>query len=187
MLRYYQVKVKTDGSFRDTYYVEADSLISENEISDYVAQIAVVDAILYDDDCEALEVASVTELDREDALPTFSDYHMRPKLQISPLNDLMGTVLSIGHYEKDFSPQTQEFFIFSAAAGQDSDVTALGKTDEENPREQVVLDGYYDCLYQLKKYFQIPGVVMATGLFTIQTITEEEYEMEEADRVISFV
>lgn len=187
MLRYYQVKVKTDGSFRDTYYVEADSLISENEISDYVAQIAVVDVILSEDECEALDVENIIELDREDALPIFSEYHMRPKLQISPLNNLMDTVLSIGHYEKDFSPQTQEFFIFSAAAGQDSDVTALGKTDEEHSREQVILDGYYDCLYQLKKYFQIPGVVMATGLFTIQTITEEEYELERSEREIVLV
>ena len=187
-MRFFQVEVKADNGFHDTYYVEADNLISQEEMRDYVAKVAVVDVLLSDDDeTEELEVLDPKELTKEDILNIVADIRVRAKLIIAALNNLDNVVLGIYHREKDYSVDKSEFFIFSAAAGQDADVTSIGKTDAERSREQVIHDGWFDCIAQLKRYWQIPGVVIATGLFTIQTTCEEEYELERSERELVLV
>ena len=51
-MRFFQVEVKADNGFHDTYYVEADNLISQEEMRDYIAQVATVDVIYRDDEIE---------------------------------------------------------------------------------------------------------------------------------------
>lgn len=186
-MRTFSVEVKSDNSFHDTYYVEADNLISIEEIRNYVAQVASVDIVYLDDEIEEFEVCDPREMDRDDALSILTDISVRAKLLISPLNNIQNTVLGIYHKEKNYDFDKPEFFIFSAAAGQEADVTAIGKTDKDNSREQVILDGWFDCISQLKRYWQIPGVVIATGLFTIQTTSEDEYELERSEREVVLV
>lgn len=186
-MRTFSVKVKSDNSFHDTYYVEADNLISIEEIRNYVAQVASIDIVYLDDEVEEFEVCDPREMDRDDALSILTDISVRAKLLISPLNNIQNTVLGIYHKEKNYNFDKPEFFIFSAAAGQEADVTAIGKTDKDNSREQVILDGWFDCISQLKRYWQIPGVVIATGLFTIQTTSEDEYELERSEREVVLV
>ena len=181
-MRYFKMNIEADNGFSDTYYIEADNLISQEEMRDYVAQIATVDVILSQDEIEEFEVLDPIELTQEEIFNIIGDIRVRAKLLISALNNLDNTVFGIYHKEKGYNPDDSEFFIFSAAAGQDADVTAIGKTDFEHSREDVIHDGWFDCVSQLKRYFQVPGVVMATGLFTIQCASEEEYEMERSER-----
>lgn len=107
---------------------------------------------------------------------------MRSKLIIAALNNLSNVVLGIYQRDDDYTPDKSEYFMFSAAAGQEADVTAIGKTDKEHGRESVINSGWTDCISQLKRYWQIPGVIIATGLFTIETISEEEYSLELSER-----
>ena len=60
-MRFFQVKVKADNGFHDTYYVEADNLISQEEMRDYIAQVATVDVIYRDDEIEEFEVCDPIE------------------------------------------------------------------------------------------------------------------------------
>lgn len=186
-MRIFSVEVKSDSSFHDIYYVEADNLISIEEIRNYVAQVASIDTVYLDNEVEEFEVCDPIEMDKDDALFILTDISVRAKLLISSLNNIHNTVLGIYHKEKNYDFDKPEFFIFSAAAGQEADVTAIGKTDKDNSREQVILNSWYDCISQLKRYWQIPGVVIATGLFTIQTISEEEYELERSEREVVLV
>lgn len=186
-MRIFSFKVASDSSFHDTYYVEADNLISVEEMRNYVAQVASVDAVYADEEIEEIEVCDPIELSEEDAVAVLADVHVRSKLLIASLNNIENVVLGIYRREKDYDFNKPEFFIFSAAAGQEADVTAIGKTSEDKTREEVIYDGWFDCISQLKRYFQIPGVVIATGLFTIQTTSEEEYELERSEREIVFI
>lgn len=186
-MRFFQVEVKADSGFHDRYYVEADNLISQEEMRDYVAQVATVDVVYMDDEIEEFEVCDPIELTDVDMFNIIGDVRVRSKLVIAALNNLSNVVLGIYHLEKDYVSGKPEFFIFSAAAGQDADVTAIAKTDENTTREQAIHDGWFDCISQLKRYWQVPGVVIATGLFTIQTTSEEEYEMERAEREVVIV
>lgn len=181
-MRFFQVEVKADNGFHDTYYVEADNLISQEEMRDYIAQVATVDVIYMDDEIEEFEVCDPIELTDADMFNIIGDVRVRSKLLIAALNDLNNVVLGIYHLEKDYISGKPEFFIFSAAAGQEADVTAIGKTDKEHSRESVINDGWTDCISQLKRYWQIPGVIIATGLFTIETISEDEYSLERSER-----
>lgn len=187
-MRYFEITAQSDSTFRSTYYVEADNLISDSELRDYIAQVATVD-LLYseDEEAEELDVLDPKELTEGDIIEIISDICVRPKLIISALNNLDNVVLGIYHREKDYSIGKPEFFVFSAAAGQEADVTAIGKTDKEHSKENVVHEGWLDCIKQLKRYWQIPGVVIATGLFTIQTTSEEEYELERSERELVLV
>lgn len=186
-MRFFQVEVKADNGFHDTYYVEADNLISQEEMKDYIAQIATVDVIYRDDEIEEFEVCDPIELTEENIFDIISNVRVRSKLLIAALNNLDNVVLGIYHKESNYEPDKSEFFIFSAAAGQEADVTAIGKTDDEHSREEIIHSGWLDCISQLKRYWQIPGVVIATGLFTIQTTSEEEYELERSEREIIFI
>lgn len=188
MLRYFEMVAQSDSNFRETYYIEADNLISQEEMRDYVAKVAVIDILMAEDDeAEEIEILDPKELTKEDVLNIIADVHVRAKLVIAALNNLDNIVLGIYHREKNYSIDKSEFFIFSAAAGQEADVTAIGKTDAEHSREQIIHDGWFDCIAQLKRYWQIPGVVIATGLFTIQTTSEEEYELERAERELVLI
>lgn len=187
-MRYFEVKVQSDSTFKSTYWVEADNLISDNEIRDYIAQVATIDALDSDNDnIEEIEVLDPRELSNEEIFDIIADVRVRSKLIITALNNLDNVVLGIYHYEDDYSPDQSEFFIFSATAGQDADVTAIGKTDIDMTREKVINEGWIDCISQLKRYFQVPGVIIATGIFTIQTTSKEEYDMERADREVVLV
>lgn len=186
-MRFFQVEVKADNGFHDIYYVEADNLISQEEMRDYVAQVATVDVICMDDEIEEFEVCDPIELTEAQVFDIIGNVCVRSKLLIAALNNLDNVVLGIYHKEPSYEPDQSEFFIFSAAAGQDADVTAIGKTDENTTREQAIYNGWFDCVSQLKRYWQIPGVVIATGLFTIQTTSEEEYEMERAERELVLI
>ena len=187
-MRYFEIVAQSDGSFRETYYIEADNLISQEEMRDYVAQVSAIDLLLSEDEeSETLEVLDPRELEKEDIANIIADIHVRAKLIIAALNNLDNVVLGIYHREKDYSVDKSEFFIFSAAAGQEADVTSIGKTDMNHSREQVIHDGWFDCIAQLKRYWQIPGVVIATGLFTIQTTSEEEYELERSERELVLI
>lgn len=186
-MRYFEIGVEADNGFRDTYYIEADNLISQEEMRDYIAQIAMTDIIYREEEVEEFDVLDPRELTESDILHVISDVHVRSKLLISALNDIDNVVLGIYHKEKNYDPNKSEFFIFSAAAGQDADVTAIGKTDDSHLREDVIREGWFDCISQLKRYWQIPGVIIATGLFTIQTTSEEEYELERAEREVVIV
>lgn len=186
-MRFFQVEVKADNGFHDTYYVEADNLISQEEMRDYVAQVSTVDVIYMNDEIEEFEVCDPIELTDADMFNIIGDVRVRSKLLIAALNNLDNIVLGIYHLEKDYVSGKSEFFIFSAAAGQDADVTAIVKTDEDTTREQAIHNGWLDCISQLKRYWQVPGVVIATGLFTIQTISEEEYELERSEREVVLV
>lgn len=186
-MRFFQIEVKADNGFHDTYYIEADNLISQEEMRDYIAQVATVDVIYMDSEIEEFEVLDPIELTNADMFSIIGDVRVRSKLLIAALNNLNNVVLGIYHLEKDYISGKPEFFIFSAAAGQEADVTAIGKIDEDTTREQVIHNGWIDCVSQLKRYWQVPGVVIATGLFTIQTTSEEEYEMERAERELVLI
>ena len=186
-MRFFQMEVKADNGFHDTYYVEADNLISQEEMRDYIAQIATIDVIYRDDEIEEFEVCDPIELTEDTIMDIISDIRVRSKLLITALNNLDNVVLGVYHLEKDYVSSKPECFIFSAAAGQDADVTAIAKTDENTTREQAIHNGWFDCISQLKRYWQVPGVVIATGLFTIQTTSEEEYEMERAERELVLI
>lgn len=186
-MRFFQVEVKADNGFSDTYYVEADNLISQEEMRDYIAQVATVDVIYMDDEIEEFEVCDPIELTEAQVFDIIGNVRVRSKLLIAALNNLDNIVLGIYHFEKDYVSGKPEFFIFSAAAGQDADVTAIAKTDENVTREQAIHNGWVDCISQLKRYWQVPGVVIATGLFTIQSTSEEEYEMERAERELVLI
>ena len=186
-MRFFQIEVKADNGFHDTYYIEADNLISQEEMRDYIAQVATVDVIYMDSEIEEFEVLDPIELTNADMFSIIGDVRVRSKLLIAALNDFNNVVLGIYHLEKDYVSGKPEFFIFSAAAGQDADVTAIAKTDENTTREQAIHNGWIDCVSQLKRYWQVPGVVIATGLFTIQATSEEEYEMERAERELVLV
>lgn len=186
-MRFFQVEVKADNGFHDTYYVEADNLISQEEMRDYIVQVATVDIIYMDDEIEEFEVCDPIELTEAQIFDIIGNVRVRSKLLIAALNNLDNVVLGIYHKEPNYEPDKSEFFIFSAAAGQDADVTAIGKTSKDKSREEVTYDGWFDCISQLKRYWQIPGVVIATGLFTVQTISEEEYEMERAERELVLI
>jgi hypothetical protein len=186
-MRFFQVEVKADNGFHDTYYVEADDLISQEEMRDYIAQVATVDVIYRNDEIEEFEVCDPIELTEENIFDIISNVRVRSKLLIAALNNLDNVVLGIYHKEPSYEPDKSEFFIFSAAAGQDADVTAIGKTDDEHSREEVIHSGWLDCISQLKRYWQVPGVVIATGLFTIQTTSEDEYELERSEREVILV
>ena len=185
-MRYFKVEVKAEG-YNDTYYAEADNLISDNELRDYIAQVTTVDAIYQDDAIEEFEVLDPIELTEMDMFSIIADVRVRSKLLITALNDIDNIVLGVYHFEENYSSDDSEFFIFSATAGQDADVTAIGKTDGENSREKVLRNGWFDCISQLKRYWQTPGVVIATGMLIIQTISEEEYEMERSERELVLV
>ena len=186
-MRFFQVEVKADNGFSDIYYVEADNLISQEEMRDYIAQVATVDVIYMDDEIEELEVCDPIELTKAEVFDIIGDIRVRSKLLIAALNNLSNIVLGIYHLEKNYDPGKSEFFIFSAVGGQDADVTAIAKTDENTTREQAIHNGWLDCISQLKRYWQVPGVVIATGLFIIQSTSEEEYEMERAERELVLI
>lgn len=187
-MRFYKVNVDEDeDNFHEIYWVEADPLISESEMVEYVTSVATANYLA----AEPKEIigfnVTPNQIDMDEYLVSVCDYqHVRPALIITSLNNIGNTIIAINASYKEDVSEEPEYFIFSGAAGQDSDVTAIGKTDKNLPREQVIQDGYNDILYQLKKYFQVSGVIMASGLFIIQSISPEEYSLEYCERELVF-
>ena len=124
----------------------------------------------------------IQDVDMDGYLVSVMDYqHVRPVLTITALNNICNTILTVSKVYRHDVSEEPEFFIFSGAAGQEQDITSIGDTLECS-REDAVQAGYDEVLYQLKKYFQIPGVVMASGLFTVQSISYPEYQLELEER-----
>ena len=94
-MRFLQVEVKADNGFSDIYYVEADNLISQEEMRDYIAQVATVDVIYMDDEIEELEVYDPIELTKAEVFDIIGDVRVRSKLLIAALNNLSNIVLGI--------------------------------------------------------------------------------------------
>lgn len=184
-MRYFKIDAKSDSSFQETYYIEADNFVSQEEIRDYVAQVAAVDFIYSNSESEEeFTVKDPIEIKNDDMLMIVSDIYVRSKLLITALNNTNNIILGIYHREKEYSPQKSEYFIFSAAGGQEADVTSIGKTDSNTSLETVIYQGWIDCISQLKRYWQVSGVAIASGLFTIQNIPKMEYELERSEREI---
>ena len=171
-----------EDNFHMTYWVEADSLLSKSEISEYLAHIATTDFLdAASSEGERFEI-DIQDVDMDGYLVSVMDYqHVRPVLTITALNNICNTILTVSKVYHHNISEEPEFFIFSGAAGQEQDITSIGDTLECS-REDAVQAGYDEVLYQLKKYFQIPSVVMASGLFTVQSISYPEYQLELEER-----
>ena len=185
-MKYCTFIAKADNGSSKTYYVEADNLVSIEEMRDYIGQIAANDFVISDDEVEDIDVLDPTEMDEDGMLAVVADVKMRPKLILASLNNISNVVLGIYSRNNDFDIGSIECFLISAIAGQDADVTAIEKSggEENTPVEVAINRGQIDCISQLKRYWQISGTKIATGLLIVQAITEEEYDMELSEREV---
>lgn len=183
-MHYFSIKIKFANYRYDDYYVEANRFISKEEMKDYVAQVAVANMLPSSDENEEFDILDPVELSEEEVCHLISDITLRSKLIITSLSDIDNVFFSVYHEDADYPRRKTESFIFSASAGQEADVTSIGRTDADTDREKVFFDGWLDCISQLKRYFQVSGLSIAAGLFTIQTISDEAYEVELSEREV---
>lgn len=183
-MRYFRIDVKSDCEFNKSYYAEADNFVSSEEIRDYVAQLASIDAVEADsaDELDSIEVLDPVQISEDDALELIADVSVRQKLLITNLNNINNVILGVYTKVKDFEIGDPECFMFSADAGQDADVTAIGTTRDGEVKGKVFFDSWVDCIQQLKRYWRVSGVAIASGTFVAQMISNEDYDMEINER-----
>lgn len=188
-MRYFRVDVKSDCEFSKSYYAEADNFVSSEEIREYVAQLASIDAVDADStgELENIDVLDPVEISDDDALELISDVSVRQRLLITNLNNMNNVILGVYAKVDSFEIGDPECFMFSADAGQDAEVTAIGTTRDGEVKGKVFFDSWVDCIQQLKRYWRVSGVAIASGTFVAQRISNEEYDMEinERELVIS--
>lgn len=184
-MKYIKMKAKTDGRFRATYIVSADSLLSQSDIYAYCQQLVLRDMISMSEiEDEDMEFDLDDEpLDSDEFLSYMADYqHVRETLRVCVLGNPNDTMLTVfKQYGSDMSDVPQ-FYTFSAQCSQDQDVDSLGYVDSQHPREEVFEKARKDCLYQLKRYCKIDGLAIYSGLFVITEVTQEDYESAVDDR-----
>lgn len=179
-MKYCKVVAKGNDSWKETYYVAAHDLFQQSEILEYVSAVVTEDFIKDSSDEDELFELDPNWIDGSEYYGIVFSENFREKLSLSSLINLTDVFLSIGKIYKKLSDD--RYFLFSAQAGQDADVNSVGKTDKDKSIQEVMEEGYADCLYQLRQYFQPAGLAMCTGVFTIQALDEEDYQYELSER-----
>lgn len=184
-MRLLEVKVRSDnGDWHHTYYVEPDGLVSNDEVMEYVANLATADFEGEDD----LIADDPREMSEDEAYALLVDDHLRTRMLITSLNRPDNVVLGIYSIDKSFSIGDTECFLFTVGiSSQEAEVSAIGKTDEKHTREQVIHEGWVDCVTQLKRYWKTPGVTIATGVLVVFALSQDEYSSEMAERKVVLV
>lgn len=184
-MKYVKMTAKTEGSFKATYVVSADSLLSKSDVFAYCQQLTLRDMMnaetLDEDDMEYdLEDEP---LDEDEFLSYMADYqHVRETLRVCVLGNPNDNILSVYKvYHNDMS-EIPQFYTFSAQCSQDQEIDSLGYVDGDHPREEVFEKARQDCLYQLKRYCKVDGLTIYSGLFVMAEVDQEDYEQEVDDR-----
>ena len=199
-MRYFKCKVDSNISFKPTYYIAANEWFTLDEIEALVTEVANADYLQIDDDnCgldeeENIVISVLTPqlITTEEAFGAVCDADFTVELDIQHL-DNRESICTIGRI---FSNRPQDrFYIFAANAGQDADVTSIGTIDDITSigvvdkniaLRELYEKCYTDCMCQLKRYFQTGGYDVCTGTFVVQMISEDEYELERANREVVF-
>lgn len=190
-MRYFKCKVDSNISFKPTYYIAANEWFTLDEIEALVTEVANADYLQIDDDNCGLDeeeniiisVLTPQLITGEEGFGTMFDINFVVELDIQHL-DNRNSICTIGRI---FSNRPQDrFYIFAANAGQDADVTSIGTVDKDTTLSNLYERCYTDCMCQLKRYFQTGGYDVCTGTFVVQMISEDEYELERANREVVF-
>ena len=190
-MRYFKCKVDSNISFKPTYYIAANEWFTLDEIEALVTEVANADYLQVDDDnCDfdeeeniVISVLTPQLISSEEGFGTMFDTNFVVELDIQHL-DNRNSICTIGRI---FSNRPQDrFYIFAANAGQDADVTSIGAVDKDTTLSNLYERCYTDCMCQLKRYFQTGGYDVCTGTFVVQMISEDEYELERANREVVF-
>lgn len=179
-MRYCKVVAEGNDSWKETYYVAAHDLFQQSEILEYISVVATEDFIKDSSDEDEQFALDAEWIDGSDYFSILFNENFMERLSLNSLINLADVFLSIGKVYKKVPKD--RYFLFSAQAGQDVDVNALGKTEKDKSVQEVMEEGYADCLYQLRQYFQPTGLAMCTGVFTIQALDEEDYQYELSER-----
>lgn len=190
-MRYFKCKVDSNISFKPTYYIMANEWFTLDEIEALVTEVANADYLQIDDDnCgldeeENIVISVLTPqlITTEEAFGAVCDANFVIELDIQHL-DSRESICTIGRI---FPNRPQDmFYIFAANAGQDADVTSIGTIDKTVAFRRLCEECHTDCMCQLKRYFQTGGYDVCTGTFVVQMISEDEYELERANREVVF-
>lgn len=183
-MRYFRIDVKSDCEFNKSYYAEADNFVSFEEMRDYVAQLASIDAVETDStgELDNIEVLDPVQISDDDVMALVEDVSMRQRLLITNLNNMDNVILCVYSKVNGFEIGDPEYFTFWADAGQEADVTAVGTTRDGKDKWKVFFDSWVDCIQQLKRYWRVSGVAIASGTFVVQRISGEDYDTEIRER-----
>jgi len=91
-------------------------------------------------------------------------------------------------FGEDMTDKPQCLYFAAAVGGEeDSSIDTIGLIDHDHPREQVFETAWSDLQYQCRRYYQLSGVAMATGVVAVSQMGPEEYEAERSDRELVLV
>lgn len=180
-MQYMRVVARGDEDcFVSTYYVGYHSLLSKSDIFNYVGTLATQDLIEAIDEEDALDAGF--NLEDEDISAEEFDYclldyeKVREKVRLSVLGFPHNDIFVCYKIYKEDMTNVPRYVIASASCGQDQSIRSLGCVDVDTPFEEEYDRLRNDLLYQLKKYTDISGTLIVTGVFVIEEIDEEEYQ-----------
>ena len=185
-MQHLKFKVSSDDDFRETYYVEAYNLMPISEIISFVLTVAQDDWGNTDDEGEELGIEDYSAIDEDEVLAHLSSPEYRSLFAATHLDKPSEEIIVVyKRFPGRKFDDTEYYLCVAELADNDNDVSALCST-EESTREQAITEAYNDCIYQLRKYFQTPGIMIAMGVFSIHLLTKEEYDMEVSSRELVF-
>ena len=187
-MRYFQCALDSNISFKPTYYIATSEWFTEDEILSLVASIAQIEYLgltVEDEDIEDSDmeftIGDIQQIPQEEAYGVFFDSKFIELIEIQHL-DNRDSIFCMGRiFQK--TPQSR-YYLFAANAGQEADVTSIGEVKDS--LTTLYEEAYNDCLTQLKRYFQTSGLDICKGTFVIQAISEDEFQLERANRELVF-
>lgn len=193
-MRYRKIALDV-GHHRLDLYMQSHDWVNDHEAETYVttyAQSAAQD-ILSDEDWEENDTeveVDIQEMDENEYIScTLLDGHVRPVLGMYMLDNPTHSLMVLSRkFGEDMTDKPQCLYFAAAVGGEeDSSIDTIGLIDHDHPREQVFETAWSDLQYQCRRYYQLSGVAMATGVVAVSQMGPEEYEAERSDRELVLV
>ena len=188
-LRYFICETDSNISFHPVYYIATSDWFTETDILSFLVTVWQDDMSnsIEDDDIEDVSededlYFSVKNMEMIKDAEYFSevvDSNYVDLLSVFHLDNL-DEIFAVGRHFKNV--EDEKHYVFSAEANQEPEVISLGKTDKDNPMEEVFTESYNDCMRQLKRYFSVSGLDVCGGTFSRQYMSKEAWEHERNSR-----
>lgn len=205
-MKYFEVKVKSlDKSYKTTYLVETDNLLTPDEIhglfsSTMLHQLSIDGKL--DEMIEREEVIQTEdgdeialplkvdwkELSPEDYLITLTteDSHIKEVFNLSNLGHVADSTISINRkFPSEVKGKTQ-YLSFTGVSSSGETFEDCKKITLQTNREKLIDKTYRDIVRNMRKYKRIPGLDIKRGFFVMSDISKDEYQEEINDSALNF-
>lgn len=181
MREYYLVTIDSSNSKLDgmIYLVSSHIFLDKEDIDDIVMSLAA----------RTLNEQAKKDIDEDDYINTIFEsissdkyldlvfdtekYHFVYSADI--FANLSDSILTIYQYEEEPRYESRKYLFNVDIKGVDcKNIDFAGETEDN--LEELIKEAYGNIYYQLRRYFDIDGLSLCTGIFYIMALEENEYQ-----------